>query len=71
MLAVARRFIWLGARPGVAPSAYVILRKLEFFCEGYASKHLTDIRAMLAVTEIDPKASEVGLATRRAQTYGA
>jgi hypothetical protein len=34
----------------LAPPEYVILRKLEYFREGRAEKHLRDIRAMLAVS---------------------
>jgi hypothetical protein len=33
-----------------APPEYVILRKLEYFREGGSTKHLTDIRAMLEVS---------------------
>ncbi len=38
-----------------APAGYVILRKLEYYREGKAEKHLGDIAAMLAVTgdEVD------------------
>jgi hypothetical protein len=44
-----RRHIPFGAgRIALAPPEYVILRKLEFFREGGAEKHLRDIRAMLA-----------------------
>jgi hypothetical protein len=34
----------------LAPPEYVILRKLEYYREGHAEKHLRDIRAMLAVS---------------------
>ena len=34
----------------LAPPEYVIVRKLEYFREGQAEKHLRDIRAMLAVS---------------------
>jgi len=37
----------------IAPPEYVIIGKLEFFREGGSEKHLRDIRAMLAVTDID------------------
>jgi hypothetical protein len=37
----------------VAPPEYVVLRKLEFFREGRSSKHVTDIRAIHAVTGLD------------------
>jgi len=34
----------------LAPPEYVIVRKLEYFRESHAEKHLRDIRAMLAVS---------------------
>ncbi|MGB8369762.1 MAG: hypothetical protein ACLPYZ_07710 [Limisphaerales bacterium] len=34
----------------LAPPEYVIVRKLEYYREGNAEKHLRDIRAMLAVS---------------------
>lgn len=34
----------------LAPPEYVIVRKLEYFREGNAEKHLRDIRSMLAVS---------------------
>ena len=34
----------------LAPPEYVIVRKLQYFREGRAEKHLRDIRAMLAVS---------------------
>ncbi len=34
----------------LAPPEYVIVRKLEYFREGHAEKHLRDIRAMLAIS---------------------
>lgn len=34
----------------LAPPEYVIVRKLEYYREGKAEKHLRDIRAMLAVS---------------------
>ena len=34
----------------LAPPEYVIVRKLEYYREGGAEKHLRDIRAMLAVS---------------------
>ena len=37
----------------VAPPEYVILRKLEYFREGGSTKHTTDIRAVLATTDVD------------------
>lgn len=65
-LPLRQKIEWSGTGLWVAPPEYVILRKLEFFREGGSTKHLTDIRAMLAVTPIDigevsTKASERGL----------
>jgi len=34
----------------LAPPEYVIVRKLEYYREGHAEKHLRDIRAMLAIS---------------------
>lgn len=34
----------------LAPPEYVIVRKLEFYREGWSEKHLRDIRSMLAVS---------------------
>ncbi len=34
----------------LAPPEYVIVRKLEYYREGHAEKHLRDIRAMLVVS---------------------
>ncbi len=42
-----------GAQLWLAPPEYVIIHKLEFFREGGSDKHLRDIRAMLAVTDVD------------------
>ena len=39
-----------GENVTLAPPEYVILRKLEYYREGRAEKHLRDIRAMLAVS---------------------
>jgi hypothetical protein len=39
-----------GASVTLAPPEYVIVRKLEYFREGHAEKHLRDIRAMLDVS---------------------
>jgi hypothetical protein len=36
-----------------APPEYVILRKLEYFWEGEQGKHISDIRLILACTEVD------------------
>ena len=41
----------LGCR--VAPPEIVILKKLEYFREGGSEKHVRDIRAMLAITDVD------------------
>lgn len=53
----------------VAPVAYVVLRKLEYFREGGSQKHLDDIAGILRVSgdtidigEIDRLAGERGLA---------
>jgi hypothetical protein len=35
----------------LAPPEYVIVRKLEYYREGHADKHLRDISSMLAVSE--------------------
>jgi len=48
----------------VAPPEYVIVRKLEYFREGGSAKHLADIRAMLAVTDIDRAEIAHWVATR-------
>lgn len=39
-----------GQNISFAPPEYVILRKLEYFCEGGSTKHLSDIRAMLDIS---------------------
>ena len=54
-----RRRIPFGDAPlSVAPPEYVIVRKLEYFREGGSDKHLTDIRAILAISgdQIDREA---------------
>lgn len=38
-----------GVTVWMAPPQYVIIRKLQFFRDGGSQKHLTDIKAMLAV----------------------
>lgn len=43
-----RRFEVGGREVWVAPPEYVILRKLLFFREGGSSKHVRDVRALLA-----------------------
>jgi hypothetical protein len=52
-LPLRRTLSWSGEPLTVAPPEYVIVRKLEYFREGGSPKHLQDIRAMLAVTEVD------------------
>jgi len=39
-----------GVAVWIAPPEYVILRKLEYFKEGGSSKHLVDIKQMLAIS---------------------
>ncbi len=49
-----RRIGWTEALAlQVAPPEYVILRKLEYFRDCGSSKHLPDIRAILATTAVD------------------
>ena len=52
-------FLWL------APPEYVILRKLLYFQEGGSTKHVADIRAILAQTPVDRN-----LITQRAVELG-
>lgn len=53
-LPLRRRIQWTDSLAlQVAPPEYVILRKLEYFREGGSSKHLSDIRTMLATTAVD------------------
>lgn len=47
-LPLRRRFVVGGHEIWVAPPEYVILRKLLFFQEGGSSKHLRDVRGLLA-----------------------
>lgn len=47
-IALRRRFEVGGREVWVAPPEYVILRKLLFFREGGSSKHVRDVRALLA-----------------------
>lgn len=42
-----------GSTLWIAPPEYVIIGKLEFYREGGSEKHARDIRAMLAVTDVD------------------
>lgn len=44
----------------LAPLEYVIVRKLEYFRESHAEKHLRDIRAMLAVSSEQLDQSALG-----------
>lgn len=46
-LARASRVEFAGGTLWLAPAAYVIIRKLEYFREGGSEKHLRDIRMML------------------------
>jgi hypothetical protein len=46
----ARRYSVDGVEVRVAPPEYVITRKLEFYREGGSTKHLRDVRSMLAVS---------------------
>jgi hypothetical protein len=50
----------------VAPPEYVIVRKLEYFHEGGSQKHVTDIRAILAVSgaSVDLKRVETEIVER-------
>jgi hypothetical protein len=49
-----RRRISLGETGAwIAPPEYVILRKLEYYREGGQSKHLRDIRFILAASDVD------------------
>lgn len=49
-LPLRRRIPFGDAMLAVAPPEYVIVRKLEYFREGGSDKHLTDIRAILAIS---------------------
>jgi hypothetical protein len=49
-----RRALTVGKTPvWLAPPEYVIVHKLEFYCEGGSEKHLRDIRGMLLATDVD------------------
>ncbi len=50
-LALRRRFAVGGRDIWAAPPEYVILRKLLFFREGGSSKHVRDVRALLAAQD--------------------
>lgn len=54
----------------LAPPEYVILRKLEYYREGGAEKHLRDIRSMIAVSggQIDRPALDEWIERRGLQT---
>lgn len=43
----ARRIEFLGEAMPIAPAEYVIIKKLEFYREGKAQKHIKDIKSML------------------------
>ena len=42
-----KKINFLGGTIPIAPMEYVIIKKLEFYKEGKAQKHITDIKAML------------------------
>ena len=46
----SRKMDFRGEPIVVAPPEYVIIRKLEFYHEGGAEKHVRDIRAMLSIS---------------------
>ena len=74
-LPLRRSVPWSETTLWVAPPEYVILRKLEFYREGGSTKHLTDIRAMLAVSEIDldlitEKSADRGVSAEWRQVQG-
>jgi len=54
----------------VAPPEYVIVRKLEFFREGGAEKHVRDIRGMLSISgeQIDSVALDDWIRARGVET---
>jgi hypothetical protein len=54
----ARKMEFRGEQIVVTPPEYVIVRKLEYFRDGGAEKHVRDIRAMLSISGegIDPAA---------------
>ena len=49
----------------LAPPEYVVIGKLEFFREGGSEKHIRDIRAMLAQTDVDLALLEGEIKKRR------
>lgn len=54
-----RRSVDVGApKIWLAPSEYVVLRKLEYFREGGSTKHLFDIRAIIRTSDLDIVAIE-------------
>jgi len=68
-LPLRRSVPWADGLLWIAPPEYVILRKLEFYREGGSSKHLSDIRAMLATTDVNQdlvtqRSAERGLAAQ-------
>jgi len=53
-LSLRRRIVWGDAlQIWVAPPEYVVLRKLQFYCEGGSAKHPADIRAILKTSGVD------------------
>lgn len=72
-----RRFDVGGREVWVAPPEYVILRKLLFFREGGSSKHVRDVRALLAAQDekldyatLERFAEERGIADLLAEIRG-
>ena len=55
-MANRRRVEVQGEDVWLAPPEYVIVRKLEYFREGGAAKHVDDIRGILALTPVDDEA---------------
>ena|SRR5436190_734157 len=62
----AKKYSLQGREITLAPPEYVIIRKLEFFREGGAEKHVRDIRSMIAVsgTKFDQDALQEWLRQR-------
>lgn len=48
-----RELRWTSRQVWMAPPEYVLIRKLEYYREGGSTKHLEDIRAMLATSGDD------------------
>jgi len=71
-LPLRRKIEWGAGSLQVAPPEYVIVRKLEYFREGGSGKHVADIRAILAATDVDltaiqPWIERLGLAREWAE----